>query len=45
MEKNLKISCSLHDEKGNRISETNIHEENNDEKGFYLEYGIVMYIF
>ena len=32
--KNLKISCSLHDEKGNRISETNIHEENNDEKGF-----------
>ena len=32
--KNLKISCSLHDEKGNRISETNLHEENNDEKGF-----------
>ena len=32
--KNLKISCSLHDEEGNRISETNIHEENNDEKGF-----------
>ncbi|MEL1224997.1 MAG: hypothetical protein VW522_12200 [Candidatus Neomarinimicrobiota bacterium] len=32
--KNLKISCSLHDEGGNRISETNIHKDNNDEKGF-----------
>ena len=32
--KNLKISCSLHDEEGNRISETNTHEENKDEKSF-----------
>ena len=32
--KNLKISCSLHDEEGNRISGTNTHEENKDEKSF-----------
>ena len=32
--KNLKISCNPFDEKGNRISQTNIHEENNDEKAF-----------
>ena len=32
--KNLKISCSPFDEEGNRISQTDIHEENNDEKGF-----------
>ena len=32
--KNLKISCSPFDEEGNRISQTDIYEENNDEKGF-----------
>lgn len=32
--KNLKISCSPFDEEGNRVSQTDIHEENNDEKGF-----------
>ena len=30
----FKNILSLHDEEGSRISETNIHEENNDEKGF-----------
>ena len=32
--KTLKIYCSPFDEEGNRISQTDIHEENNDEKGF-----------
>ena len=32
--KNLKISCNPFDEEGNRIYQSNIHEDNNDEKGF-----------
>ena len=32
--KNLKISCSPFDEEGKRISQTDNHKENNDEKGF-----------
>ena len=32
--KNLKIICNPFDEEGNKIYQTDIHGENNDEKGF-----------
>jgi len=32
--KNFKISCNPYDEEGNRIFQTNILDDNNDEKGF-----------